>query len=374
MGLHITGFPRGGALGVDVFFVVSGYLITAGLLRQHALTGRISLRDFYTRRVRRIFPVAIVVLVVTVVVSLLILGPGLVRDIVPSSAVASLLFVENWRLAFSGVQLGPLNHYWSLSVEEQFYLVWPLLLIGLLAMGVALANRRRLGSPAEGPQRNLPLMTVRVALVLIIVASFAWAAIQPAESWSSYHSTLSRAWELAIGAFIATLPVLRFGVRFRVLLVGAALLVILAAVLMLSGPSVYPGHPLAALPVLAAGVVVYAGAGTTESAKRTLLDRAIGLPPVQYVGAISYSLYLWGWPIALLTIVLWDRSAVTVALGLILTFALSALSYHFVEQRFRVKPRPITVTAHGLVPSGGKVVGDSTPKSPDLRDEQANVR
>ena len=135
-GGHLVGLPQGGALGVDVFFVISGFLITGGLLREWEASGTVSLRNFYSRRARRILPAALVVLLCVTAVSLVIRSVELTPNPL-HHGVASLFFVENWYLAHLGGSPEPLSavqHYWSLSIEEQFYLIWPLALLVLLGL------------------------------------------------------------------------------------------------------------------------------------------------------------------------------------------------------------------------------------------------
>ena len=136
---HLLGWPSGGFIGVDIFFVISGFLITSLLLKEHARTGRISLVGFYRRRIRRILPVSLLVLVVTVAIGYLLL-PGARAFSTLWDGVYSALFVANWHFAAVGTgylqatnAVSPLQHYWSLAVEEQFYFVWPFLLIVIFA-------------------------------------------------------------------------------------------------------------------------------------------------------------------------------------------------------------------------------------------------
>ena len=189
----------GGFVGVDVFFVISGFLITSLLVREASRTGRISLLGFYARRARRILPAAAVVAVATVVASVLFLP--LVRAVeVITDSVWAAAFAANIRFATVGTDYfakgepaSPLQHYWSLAVEEQFYLVWPLLLVG--AAWLAAARGGTLG-------RRTPLLLIGV----LSTASLAWSVYATYESpTTAYFSTLTRAWELGVGAALAVL-------------------------------------------------------------------------------------------------------------------------------------------------------------------------
>ncbi|MGK9219621.1 acyltransferase [Microbacterium barkeri] len=218
---HAVGWPAGGFLGVDVFFVISGFIITALLLRESDRTGRISLAEFYRRRVRRIMPASVLVLVVTVGASWVLLGGEQARSIA-LDALAAVFFVSNWRFAAEGTDywadtgaVSPLQHYWSLGVEEQFYLVWPAILI----LCLLLAARRRV------PSRRV----LAIALGAILVGSLAWGALEtPQRPGVAYFSSLTRAWELALGALVAVgaplLARLRDAWRPRIVWVGLAAL------------------------------------------------------------------------------------------------------------------------------------------------------
>jgi peptidoglycan/LPS O-acetylase OafA/YrhL len=199
---HMIKWPTGGYVGVDVFFVISGFLITGLLLREHARSGTISFVDFYRRRLRRITPVAVLVLAVTVLTIFLIYGVGRTKTVL-EEAVYSLLFAANWHFAVIGTDymqangpVSPLQHYWSLAVEEQFYIVWPVVI--LIVLGVSARRFRLSGMRA--------LRVLRLVLVILTAGSFVYACWQSrAEPTWAYFSTLSRGWELGVGALVATL-------------------------------------------------------------------------------------------------------------------------------------------------------------------------
>ncbi|GAA1861711.1 acyltransferase family protein [Myceligenerans crystallogenes] len=350
---HVLHWPRGGFVGVDVFFVISGYLITGLLLREHERTGRVSFRGFYVRRVKRIVPVALVVLLATVAASYALLGRDAFRAVVLDT-VASALFVGNWRFAVVGTDYfqqdippSPLQHFWSLAVEEQYYMVWPWLLLGLLLFGTRFLGWRR----------EHARTVAGCAVAVITVASLAWALKETAEAptWA-YFSTFSRTWELGIGALVAVLaPWLRIpGIWGRTLLAWAGLAGIVVSCLTVSADNAFPA-PWGLLPVLSAVAVIAAGEGgpTYDPVLRNRVS--------QYLGRISYSLYLWHWPIAVLLVTLLpERGGWYLAIALTLTLALSALSYRFVEEParhanwFRRERRVATAPARfgGGVPAG----------------------
>jgi peptidoglycan/LPS O-acetylase OafA/YrhL len=197
---HLFGWPSGGFVGVDVFFVISGFLITGLMLSEHQRTGQISWANFYRRRVRRIMPAAVVCLTLTVAASFLIYRTARF-DSIRSDAIWSLFFGANWHYAEVGTDylgstgpVSPLQHFWSLSVEEQFYIIWPVVLIGMLGVvGRPLRTRGRSANRA-----------LAAAMAAGVVGSFAWAVVDTATSptWA-YFSTFTRGWELAVGAMLA---------------------------------------------------------------------------------------------------------------------------------------------------------------------------
>jgi peptidoglycan/LPS O-acetylase OafA/YrhL len=324
----------GGFVGVDVFFVVSGFLITGLLWRAAERDGRISLVDFYARRARRILPAATLVLVATVVASVLFLP--LVRAYeITVDAVWAALFGANLRFTAVGTDYfatgepaSPVQHYWSLAVEEQYYLVWPLLVIGALLLA------RRLGR--RGPRARPVVLGV---LGAVVVASLAWSVVQTQSAPTpAYFSTFTRAWELGAGSAAALLlaggPVR--APRWVLEVVGAlGLVAVLAAVLLYEPATAFPGYA-ALLPVL--GTVALLVAGATPRPRTTAVQRLFSLAPARVVGDWSYSLYLWHWPVLRIAedrLGVRELSPLPLALALLVTVALSALTYRFVETPFR---------------------------------------
>ncbi len=304
---------------MDVFFVISGFLITGGLLHEWEASGTVSLRNFYSRRARRILPAALVVLLCVTAVSLVIRSVELTPNPL-HHGVASLFFVENWYLAHLGGSPEPLSavqHYWSLSIEEQFYLIWPLALLVLLG----LARMSPLPGRAPG--------SVAVVLALVAAASLLWATkALPGDAYGVYHATIGRVWELAAGGVLALV-----GWRARVAPVArgwavlAAVGVLLVVMLTKSGPEIYPGSSFALVTVIATMVVLALGEGAGGPAAMLW-----GLRPVQFLGRISYSLYLWNWPVILLLGVVVGRTMGYVVAAAVLSLALAVMTYYFVEE------------------------------------------
>ena len=356
---HLLGWPSGGFIGVDIFFVISGFLITSLLLKEHARTGRISLVDFYRRRIRRILPVSLLVLVVTVAVGYLLL-PGARALSTLWDGVYSALFVANWHFAFVGTDylqatnaVSPLQHYWSLAVEEQFYFVWPFLLIVIFA----LAGRRTLSARAL-------ITTVAVTTGVITLAFLAWSFVETSTAPAiAYFSTGARAWELGIGALLAAAApgIAKLPVRLRPVLAWLGLALIVASLVLISRDSPFPA-PWGLLPVAGSALVIAAGIGQAE--QRLLFP--LTNPVSRYIGKISYSLYLWHFPVViLLATVFATDSPLYLPLAVALMLALSVFSFHFVEdpirhslwlensqtrQRERMR-RPATTRRSGLTPA-----------------------
>ncbi len=322
----------GGYVGVDVFFVISGYLITS-IIAEDVRRGRFSIVSFYERRVRRIFPVLFVMLLVTAAAASILLLPRDFKEF-GQSAISSTLFVSNiffWRTSdyFAGAaHLKPLLHTWSLSVEEQFYIFFPPLLLML---------HRRFGG------RFVPW------LALIAALTFALSAVGAvSKPTATFFLAPTRTWELLAGSLVAlgAFPVVHDR-RLREALAAIGIGLISWSVATFNEQTVFPGVSALA-PCLGAGLVIHAGLGGP-----TFVGRGLGLRPVVFLGLISYSLYLWHWPFLALSRH-WAAeplSPVMIASALVGALIASVLSWRFVEQPFR--HRVVTPTRQALFGAAG---------------------
>ncbi len=319
----------GGYVGIEVFFVISGFVITGLLLREHEKTGRTSLRSFYGRRARRIIPMATLVIIVTVIVTYHSLGT-LVGHETALDGAWSAVFLANVHFQatdtnylLSQAPPSPLLNYWSLGVEEQFYIVYPALFLFM-------------GWWAQRARRGSFRLRLTVVLLVVIVASYSYSIVFTASNaQSAYFSLLVRSWELALGGLIAVYsPELRrIPEAWAAVASWVGLAVILVTSVTLTPASEYPGA-LVAIPTLAAGLVIAAGASAPKWGVEVLLRRQ----PFPFLALISFSLYLWHWPIleiaaqrrGVATLPAWDDVLLLVGAGVLAT-----LTYRFIEDPVR---------------------------------------
>ncbi len=326
--------PFHGFLGVDVFFVISGFLITGLLLREMASTGSVSWPRFVARRVRRLLPAAVLVLVVTALAAWFVV-PGLRRHDVGSDIAAASLYVVNWALASRAVDYlaadaspSPVQHYWSLSVEEQFYVVWPLLLIG----ATLLLRRLRPAWLARGPGGGLSRTAVGGLLALVALPSLAWSVwLTSADPARAYLVSTTRAWELGLGAAVALWVADREGGGGgpgAQLLGWAGPVLVLGTALWLPADAGWPGW-WALLPTVGTAAALYAGWAVPGRG----VARVLAWRPFVVVGGLSYSLYLWHWPVRVLGEWAWPGGGVPLRAGLVAAATVPAwLGHRFVER------------------------------------------
>ncbi len=352
-----AGLPLpGGFVGVDVFFVISGFVITAMLMRQWVTTGAISLGRFYFRRFLRLTPALALLVAVVAAASILIQSPFGAQQTTARTGIGAMLLAANGVIAHasgdyfaSNASTNPLLHTWSLSVEEQFYLVFPaLFLIGWLIS-------RKLG------RRLLPpLIIVGIIGLGSFVASIAFTYGSTAMSGVTeffggaqtfaFYSPVTRAWEFAAGALLALLldriVFIRRAAAAGIGISGALLLV--ASALLINETMAFPGY-IAMVPVLGTVLLILAGSHHTDAVSSVLSTR-----PFVAIGDISYSWYLWHWPIIVFTALLFPGDRTLLALVAIASVLPAIASYRFLEQpmralRPRTRPRATVVVVTTLV-------------------------
>ena len=309
----------GGFIGVDVFFVVSGYLITAHILKGLERKSRGEfLVSFYARRIRRLAPAAVTVLV-AVIVGVALFVPMSLWNEEYSGVLASALFVENWHLGFQAVDYlaaenaaTAVQHYWSLSVEEQFYIAWPLLLVATM---LCVRSRRALG----------------VVIATISVVSFAYGLwITAVNPDLAYFATPARAWQFGVGALLVFISVR--SPRLGLWLPWLGVILLGGSAVLGTGTSPYPGW-IALLPTIGAALMLVG----RERESRFSFGSIAAWAPVRWLGDVSYSVYLWHWPLIVLVpfatghpLNLWEKLLV-----LLVTLLLGGLSYTWIETPFR---------------------------------------
>lgn len=365
----------GGFIGVDVFFVISGFLITSHLLREVEHSGRISLPAFWARRARRILPAAFFVLLLCAVATIAFI-PETYWQQSFAEIRASTAYVENWHLAASAVdylaaQNDPslVQHFWSLSAEEQFYLVWPVLIV----LAALLAR----GRPAAVRMKWIAV-TLSTVTALSLAYSIYYTETNPA---AAYFVTPTRAWEFGAGGLLALLPRLgrpRAALSSALSWAGIAAIVVTAVAY--SDRTPFPGYQ-ALLPVLGALAVIRAGAPALSWAPTPILK----LPPVQFVGDISYSVYLWHWPLLVLApFVIGRPRDVPISIALLALTVLAAwITKILVEDPVRIGPilsgRPVRWTFASILAASVVVLaftagGDSYLRAQTHKAEQVSAR
>lgn len=342
----------GGFIGVDVFFVLSGYLITGLLVREVEATGELRFAAFYARRFRRLLPGLLAMLIGTCALAYLLVAPA-DQPSQATAAASAAAWISNFHFAFSsqgyfspGAEKNLFLHTWSLGVEEQFYLVWPVLLV--LGLG-AWTGASRAASPVRLK------ITLSLVLLLSFLASLWWTRSDPD---LAFYMMPSRAWQFAMGALVwlycgtpldrlQPIPTRQRGAQ---VILGLAthpklgwigLACIILAALLLDAEVQYPGA-WALLPSIGTAMILASGARIPQAGVGAVLS----LGPMQALGRLSYSWYLWHWPVLLLgaTVISVESAPNRLALVL-LSLAMAALSYRFVEtplrhnQRLIIRPR-----------------------------------
>jgi peptidoglycan/LPS O-acetylase OafA/YrhL len=334
---HFMILPKlfgGGFVGVDIFFVISGYLITRTIFHDVA-NKTYSITDFYNRRIRRIFPALFTVLAFCIIVAFFSSFPSEARKI-SESILSSICFVSNYLFYNqSGYfdrnsETNPLLHMWSLSVEEQFYVVFPIIIYLIRDF----SNKARI----------LLLCAATLASLLYSI----WMV--SIDSAAAFFLVQFRAWELLIGSLLAINAVPNLVRQWQAELVGVGgILLIVVSVILISPNTPFPG--LAALaPCVGAAAVIHSGVAT-----KTLTGRVLAFFPIRFIGLISYSLYLWHWPlIVFYRLFVNQPSRIEKGVLLVICTVAATVSWRFIEKPFREKPYKLK--AVGTLAAGGAVM------------------
>jgi peptidoglycan/LPS O-acetylase OafA/YrhL len=340
-----AGLPLpGGFVGVDIFFVISGFVIAAMLLRELQRTGRLQFASFYTRRMRRLLPALALLIVCVAAASALLLSPFGPQQATAKTSLSAALFSANLQLEWVGggggyfdlaSETNALLHTWSLSVEEQFYVAFPALLAVAWRLGAWLI-------PLRSPRR--------AAAAFVLVASAASFALSCHASYGSiaaarfaFYSPVTRGWEFGVGVLLAlAAPALcRPSQRLAAALGVAGVVLLGAAAVTISGSTPFPGVA-SLLPVFGTALILVAGMATNRG-----VTSVLGMRPAVWVGDVSYGLYLWHWPIIVFAAALWPRHRWVLVAAAVGSLAPTWLSYRFMENRIRFNDR---LTGRRMIP------------------------
>ena len=364
--------------------MISGFLITGHLLREAERTGRVRVVEFWARRVRRLLPAALLVLAVSAILTLTVM-PSISRTQNLGDIGFAAGYIVNWHLAADAVDyLNAANppslaqHYWSLSVEEQFYLVMPILIAVAASLALIAAKR-------GGPR----LRTIVLALLLVVfVASLAYSILETARSQqTAYFFTTTRAWEFVLGGLISLIPASRWAPGMKLVGSWIALIVIVGSAIAFDAATAFPGW-IALLPVGATAALIWLGDRSPgEAAFAGSPQRFMHLRPVQFIGDTSYAIYLWHWPlIVAVPSLLGDSTGAMAqwrlaAIVLPITIVLAWLTQRFVEEPIRRAPgvlRTRWATFGGMAVAMlaiiGLVVGQTAAINADVDHRRAQIQ
>lgn len=309
---------NGGFIGVDIFYVISGFLITGLLLREIERTGTINFKEFYARRFKRLLPTSFFVLLVTAVASWLLI-PATMRSSLGRDIIAASLYVSNylfawWQADYQNLDAtpSPVIHYWSLAVEEQFYLIWPLLILFFFIAATKFKKKI--------------LLTLLVATVTALSFVFSIYQTETSPIWA-FYSLPTRAWELGLGALLVLLP----PIKTKKLVGLLGFIFIIASAFIFGETTAFPGVN-AVLPVLGTVMLI-----STINSWPPFLNDVANSRMFQWLGEISYPLYLWHWPLLVLPSTYFARPLAIYEriLAIIATIILADLTHRFIEEPFR---------------------------------------
>jgi len=340
----------GGFVGVDVFYVISGFLITTNLLREVESTGKINVAQFWAKRVRRLVPASVLVVLVTLPAALWILSP-LQWSNLGKAAGASLLYVSNFFFSqqstdYFATDLGepsPFLHTWSLGVEEQFYVLWPLLVIAAFIV----ARQRGVSL------RRVLLIMFSATIILSFVLALVWTSTAPS---AAFYLLPARAWEFAAAGLLALLPGRHLGaVWIRSLAASVGVVVLLGTIILLPESAPFPGFA-ALLPVSATMLIIWGGRRADDETP-PWPARLLSIAPMQWVGTLSYSWYLWHWPFIVLAGAAFESQSVRLMSAAVIgSFAAACVTYYLVENPIRFSPLFVKSLRRTFISAGAVTV------------------
>lgn len=303
--------------GVDIFFVLSGYLITMSLLSKLERTGKIEFWQHILSIVKRLFPLALTVIFITTVLALFLL-PEVQRNQIISHMFASTLYFENWRLSLDAVDYltqdqaaSPFQHFWSMSIQGQLYIIWPSILFAAYFL-------------AQKIFKTPVLKTLLAVLTIVFILSISYSIYitKVNQPWA-YFDTFARVWEFSLGGIFAlTLPYLTFNKWVSTIIGWFGLLIVCFTGIMIPISELFPGY-IALLPVIGALLVLLASENSTQFS----VDKVLCFKPLLFFGGLTYGFYLWHWPLLIFYKAYFDTNTVSIEHGIFLLFATFILSY-----------------------------------------------
>ena len=308
----------GGFIGVDIFYVISGFLITGLLLREIERTGTINFKDFYARRFKRLLPTSFFVLALTAIFSWMLIPPtmrsSLGRDVIAASLYVSNYLFAWWQADYQNLDAtpSPVIHYWSLAVEEQFYLLWPLLILSFFIVATKLKKKN--------------ILTLLVAGVTALSFIFSIYQTETSPIWA-FYSLPTRAWELGLGALLVLIP----PIRTKKLIGLLGFIFIITSAFIFGETTAFPGLN-AVLPVMGTVMLI-----ATINSWPPFLNDVANSRLFQWLGEISYPLYLWHWPLLVLPSTYFARPLEVYEriLAIVATIVFADLTHRFIEEPFR---------------------------------------
>ena len=323
---------KGGFLGVDIFFVISGYLISSIIFQEYHLYNKFNFKNFYNRRIRRIIPVLLFITLLTIPFSYYYLLPNKLIEF-SNSIFFSTFFISNIYFIYDSLQYGgdqsilkPFLHTWSLSVEEQFYLIFPLMMIFILRFF------------------NKFLLIILFAILILSLSFAEWGSVN--NQLNNFYLLTSRIWEIFFGVIISLLHHKNFMIiknkYFINFLTIVSLLIIFISLTIFGNELLHPSL-FTLLPVLATSLIIY------FNTEHTVVGKFLSLNFLVYIGLISYSLYLWHFPILSFMFLMGLDDNFFSFLGLFISFPFSILTYKFIETRFRDKKKINNKTCYLLI-------------------------